>query len=43
MQIFTQENLIQPKESTILFIKQMARMYRTVKQPNNTQMVVGMN
>ena len=43
MQISTQENLIQPRESTILFIKQMARMYRTVKQPDNTYMVQGLN
>lgn len=43
MQIFTQDNLIQPKESTILFIKQMARMYRTVKNPDNTIMVEGLN
>ena len=43
MQISTQETFIQPRESTILLIKQMARMYRTVKQPNNTQVVVGMN
>ncbi len=43
MQISTQENLIQPHESTILFIKQMARMYRTVKQPDNTYMVQGLN
>ena len=43
MQIFTQDNLIQPQESTILFIKQMARMYRTVKNPDNTIMVEGLN
>ena len=43
MQISTQENLIQPRQSTILFIKQMARMYRTVKQPDNTYMVQGLN
>jgi hypothetical protein len=43
MQISTQENLIQPRESTILFIKQMARMYRTVRQPDNTYMVQGLN
>ena len=43
MQISTQENLIQPHESTILFIKQVARMYRTVKQQDNTRVVVGLN
>jgi hypothetical protein len=43
MQISTQENLIQPRESTILFIKQLARMYRTVRQPDNTYMVQGLN
>ena len=43
MKISTQENLIQPRESTILFIKQMARMYRTVRQPDNTYMVQGLN
>lgn len=43
MHISTQENLIQPRESTLLFIKQMARMYRTVKQPDNTYMVQGLN
>ena len=43
MQISTQENLIQPYESTILFIKQVARMYRTVKQQDNTRVVVGLN
>ena len=43
MQISTQENLIQPYESTILLIKQMARMYKTVKQQNNTCVVVGLN
>ena len=43
MQISTQENLIQPRESTILLIKQVARMYRTVKQPDNTFVVQGLN
>ncbi len=43
MQISTQENLIQPRESTILLIKQMARMYRTVKKPDNTFVVQGLN
>ena len=43
MQISTQERLIQPRESTILLIKQMARMYRTVKGNNNTVVVVGLN
>ena len=43
MQISTQEQLIQPRESTILLIKQMARMYRTVKGNNNTRVVVGLN
>lgn len=43
MQIFTQENLIQPNKSTILLIKQMARMYRTVKQSDNTLVVQGLN
>lgn len=43
MQISTQENLIQPRESTILFIKQLARMYRTVRQPDDTYMVQGLN
>lgn len=43
MQIFTQEQLIQPRESTILLIKQMARMYRTVKQSDGTHVVVGLN
>lgn len=43
MQISTQETFIQPRESTILLIKQMARMYKTVKQPDNTYMVQGLN
>ena len=43
MQISTQEQLIQPRESTILLIKQMARMYRTVKQSDVTHVVVGSN
>jgi hypothetical protein len=43
MQISTQEQLIQPRESTILLIKQMARMYRTVKQSDGTHVVVGLN
>lgn len=43
MQISTQENLIQPYESTILLIKQMARMYKTVKQQDNTRVVIGLN
>lgn len=43
MQISTQEQLIQPRESTILLIKQMARMYRTVKGKDNTLVVVGLN
>ncbi len=43
MQISTQEPLIQPRESTILLIKQMARMYRTVKGPNDTFVVEGLN
>ena len=30
MQISTQETFIQPRESTILLIKQMARMYKTL-------------
>ena len=43
MHISTQEQLIQPRESTILLIKQMARMYRTVKQSDGTHVVVGLN
>lgn len=43
MQISTQETFIQPRESTILLIKQMARMYKTVKQPDKTYMVQGLN
>ena len=43
MQISTQETFIQPRESTILLIKQMARMYKTVKQPDTTYMVLGLN
>lgn len=43
MQISTQDNLIQPRESTILLIKQVARMYRTVKQPDNTYVVQDLN
>ena len=43
MQISTQEQLIQPRESSILLIKQMARMYRTVKQSDGTHVVVGLN
>lgn len=43
MQISTQEQLIQPRESTILLIKQMARMYRTEQRPDGTRVVVGLN
>jgi hypothetical protein len=43
MHISTQEQLIQPRESTILLIKQMARMYRTEKRPDGTHVVVGLN
>lgn len=43
MHISTQENLIQPYESTILLIKQMARMYKTIKQQDNIRVVVGLN
>ena len=39
---FTQEHFLQPSEATLLFIKQMARTYRTVKQPDNTHVVVGL-
>ena len=43
MQISTQDHLIQPSESTIFLIKQMARMYRTVKQQDNTILVQNLN
>ncbi len=43
MQISTQEHFIQPRESTILLIKQMARMYRTIEKQDNTRVVVGLN
>lgn len=43
MRISTQDNFMQPNEATILFIKQMARMYRTVKQLDNTYLVEGLN
>ena len=43
MMNFTQERFMQPREETILFIKQMARMYRTERQSDNTQVVVGLN